>query len=128
MTVSQQCGFVHCCFCLEEVDRETVMTTFFAEKEAKRLAVSNSVREKKKRKEEYLRMMLFMVRSENLSLMTAALGTHESREVFDKESMYGRSDPQVPIVHYPSLILCSCITFSLFCLPLGRATSLGQHC
>jgi hypothetical protein len=102
----------------------------FAEKEAKRLAISNSVREKKKRKEEYLRIMLFMVRSENLSLMTAALlvGTHESREVFNKESMYGRYDPQVPIVHHPSLILCSCITFSLFFLPLGHATSLGQHC
>jgi hypothetical protein len=83
---------------------------------------------KKKRKEEYLRMMLFMVRSENLSLMTAALGTHDSREIFDKESMYGRYDPQVTIVQFPSLILWSCITFYLFCLPLGRATSLGQHC
>ncbi len=57
MTVSQQCGFMHCCFCLEEADRETVMTTYFAEKEAKRLAVSTSVREKKKSKEEYLHMM-----------------------------------------------------------------------
>ncbi len=40
-------------------------------------------------------MMLFMVRPENLSLMSEALGKYESREQLDKESMYGRFDPQV---------------------------------
>jgi hypothetical protein len=39
--------------------------------------------------------MLFMVRPENLSLMSEALGNYESREQLDKESMYGRLDPQV---------------------------------
>jgi hypothetical protein len=50
-------------------------------------------------------MMLFMVQSENLALMTLALGTHESREVLDKEAMYGRYDPQVHIDHYSTLSL-----------------------
>ena len=44
-------------------------------------------------------MMLFMVRPENLSLMTEALGNYESREQLDKESMYGRFDPQVGSSH-----------------------------
>lgn len=101
MTVLQQCNFLHCCFCLDEVDRKQIMQLYFADKESARLLASTSSgqREKKKRKEEYLRMMLFMVRPENLSLMTEALGNYESREQLDKESMYGRFDPQVGSSH-----------------------------
>jgi hypothetical protein len=99
MTVVQQCNFLHCCFCLglDEVDRRNIMQTYFADKESARVlaAASGGPREKKKRKEEYLRMMLFMVRPENLSLLTEALGNYMSRERLDKESMYGRYDPQV---------------------------------
>jgi hypothetical protein len=68
---------------------------FFAAKEATRLTAASSTREKNRTKEEYLRMMLFMIRPENLHLMTAALGTHETRKILDKEAMYGRYDPQV---------------------------------
>ena len=73
------------------------MQMYFADKESARVLASASggSREKKKRKEEYLRMMLFMVRPENLSLLTEALGNYMSREQLDKESMYGRYDPQV---------------------------------
>jgi hypothetical protein len=63
MTVSQQCSFMHCCFCLDEDDRLKIMGDYFAEKEAKRLAASTSSRKKNRTKEEYLRMMVFMVRS-----------------------------------------------------------------
>ncbi len=77
------------------------MQRYFADKESARLLASTSSgqREKNKRKEEYLRMMLFMVRPENLSLMTEALGNYESREQLDKESMNGRFDPQVGSSH-----------------------------
>ena len=85
MSVSQQCSFIHCCFCLDEDDRNKIMGEFFAAKEAPRLAAASSTREKKRTKEEYLRMMLFMIRPENLHLMTAALGTHETREILDKD-------------------------------------------
>ena len=73
------------------------MQMYFADKESARVLASASggPREKKKRKEEYLRMMLFMVRPDNLSLLTEALGNYGSREQLDKESMYGRYDPQV---------------------------------
>jgi hypothetical protein len=61
MTVVQQCNFLHCCFCLDEVDRRTTMQMYFADKESARVLASASggPREKNKRKEEYLRMMLF---------------------------------------------------------------------
>ncbi len=32
MTVLQQCNFLHCCFCLDEVDRKQIMQRYFAEK------------------------------------------------------------------------------------------------
>jgi hypothetical protein len=82
------------------------MGDYSDDKEAKRLAASTSSRKKNRTKEEYLRMMLFMVRAENLHLMTAALGTHESREILDKEAMYGRYDPQV-MSYIPIHSLCS---------------------
>jgi hypothetical protein len=98
MSVSQQCSFRHRCFCLDEDDRLKIMSDYFDENEAKRLAASKSSRKKNRTKEEYLRMMLFMAQAENLHLMIAALGTHESREISDKEAMYGRYDPHTGYV------------------------------
>jgi hypothetical protein len=118
MTVLQQCNFLHCCFCLDEVDRKQIMQRYFVDKEAARLLASTSSgqREKKKRKEEYLRMMLFMVRPDNLSLMTEALGNYESREQLDKESMYGRFDPQVITQNLHIPCLCGFYAVSLYIL------------
>jgi hypothetical protein len=53
-----------------------------------KIGAASSTREKNRTKEEYLRMMLFMIRPENLHLMTAALGTHKTRKILDKKAMY----------------------------------------
>jgi hypothetical protein len=45
-------------------------------------------------------MMLLTRRSDMLGKFTAALGVYASREMLDRESMFGRFDPKVYTVHF----------------------------
>jgi hypothetical protein len=60
--------------------------------------------------EEYLRMMLLTRRSDMLGKFTAALGVYPSREMLDREAMFGRFDPKVIsrhcVVNCLSRIMC----------------------
>ncbi len=45
-------------------------------------------------------MMLLTRRSDMLGKFTAALGVYASREMLDRESMFGRFDPKVLSVYF----------------------------
>jgi hypothetical protein len=49
MTILQQCNFLHCCFCPDEVDRKQIMQRYFADKESARLLASTSSGQRKKK-------------------------------------------------------------------------------
>jgi hypothetical protein len=56
---------------------------------------SSRLRERGATAEEFLRMMLLTRRSDMLGKFTAALGVYTSREMLDREAMFGRFDPKV---------------------------------